>query len=215
MLIDKIDAFIEALAGATVASDAYNQYVLDDNNNDIRRHNLRLYLQQIIERQPSTLFVAEAPGYRGNRLTGLPFVSRKILLEGIPELDLFGTEHGYRNPDDPGFEKIVGEQSATIVWNTLREHYFVPMIWSAFPFHPHQPDKPLTNRAPRRDEVAAGKLFLQKVIEMADFKRVVAVGNVAEGSLRSLGIDCVKIRHPAQGGKNDFVRGIQALVENT
>jgi uracil-DNA glycosylase len=88
------------------------------------------------------------------------------------------------------------------------------LIWSAFPFHPHQPEKPLTNRAPRRDEVAAGKIFLQKVIEMFDFKPIVAIGNVAAGSLLSLGIDCTKIRHPAQGGKNDFVRGIQAHVEN-
>jgi uracil-DNA glycosylase len=214
LLTEKIDAFIELLAAATVASDAYNQYALGDQNNDIRRHNLRLYLQQMIERQPSTLFVAEAPGYRGNRLTGLPFVSRKILLEGIPELDLFGTVRGYRAPDDPGFEKILGEQSATIVWNTLREYAITPLIWSAFPFHPHQPEKPLTNRAPRRDEVAAGKIFLQKVIEMFDFKPIVAIGNVAAGSLLSLGIDCTKIRHPAQGGKNDFVRGIQAHVEN-
>jgi uracil-DNA glycosylase len=214
-VIDKIDAFIEALAATAVASDAFNQYALGDKNNDIRRHNLRLYLRQMIERQPSILFVAEAPGYRGNRLTGLPFVSRKLLLEGIPEFDLFGAEHGYQNPDDSGFEKIFGEQSATIVWNALRENAITPLIWSAFPFHPHQPDKPLTNRAPRRDEVVAGKIFLQKIVEMSDFKRVVAVGNVAQGSLRSLGIDCIKIRHPAQGGKNDFVRGIQSLVEST
>jgi uracil-DNA glycosylase len=212
-LQNKIDAFIEMLAAAKVAPDAYNQYAFADQNNAVRRHNLHLYFQQMIEREPTILFVAEAPGYRGNRLTGLPFVSRKILLEGIPELDLFGTSRGYRIPDDPGFEKIVGEQSATIVWNTLKQYGVAPQIWSAFPFHPHQPDKLLTNRPPRRDEIAAGKIFLQKVIEMFEFKRVVAVGNVADGSLRSLGIDCVKIRHPAQGGKNDFVRGIQALVE--
>jgi uracil-DNA glycosylase len=213
-VIDKIDAFIEALAKAAVAPDAFNQYALGDKNNDIRRHNLRLYLRQMTERQPLILFVAEAPGYRGNRLTGLPFVSRKLLLEGIPEFDLFGVERGYQNPADPGFEKIVGEQSATIVWNALRENAITPLIWSSFPFHPHQPDKPLTNRAPRRDEVAAGKVFLQKILEMSDFNSVVAVGNVAEGSLRSLGINCVKIRHPAQGGKNDFVRGVQSLVKN-
>lgn len=213
-MIDKIDPFIEALAAATVAPDAFNQYALGNKNNDIRRHNLRLYLRQMIERQPSILFVAEAPGYRGNRLTGLPFVSRKLLLEGIPEFGLFGVERGYRNPDDSGFEKIFGEQSATIVWNALRENAITPLIWSSFPFHPHQPDKLLTNRAPRRDEVVAGKIFLQKIVEMLDFRRVVAVGNVAEGSLRSLGINCVKIRHPAQGGKNDFVRGIHLLVEN-
>jgi uracil-DNA glycosylase len=211
-MTDKIDALIEALAGAKVAPDAYNQYAPGDENNDIRRHNLRLYFQQMVERQPSMLFVAEAPGYRGCRLTGIPLVSRKFLIEGIPQLEMFGAARGYVAPNDPGFENIQGEQSATIVWNTLLEYGVVPIIWSAFPFHPHQPDKALTNRAPRRDEVTAGKVFLQMVLNLFDYKRVVAVGNVSEGSLQSLGIDCVKVRHPAQGGKNDFVRGIREVM---
>jgi uracil-DNA glycosylase len=212
--MDKIDTFIEALAGAKVASDAYNQYAPGDKNNDIRRHNARLYFEHILARKPSLLFVAEAPGYRGCRLTGLPLVSRKFLVEGIPELELFGTARGYVETHDPGFEKIQGEQSATIVWNTLKTYGVVPLIWSTFPFHPHQPDKPLTNRAPRRDEIAAGKIFLQQIVALANFKQVVAVGNVAEGALQSLGIDCVKVRHPAQGGKNDFVRGIQEVMHH-
>lgn len=210
----KIDPFIEALAGAKVASDAYNQYAPGDKNNDLRRHNVRLYFQHILERKPSLLFVAEAPGYRGCRLTGIPLVSRKILVEGIPEFNLFGVGNGYLETHDPGFENIKGEQSATIVWNVLREYGVVPLIWSTFPFHPHQPDKPLTNRAPRRDEITAGKVFLHQIVALADFKQIVAVGNVAEGALQSLGIDCVKVRHPAQGGKNDFVRGIQEVMRH-
>ena len=210
--MDKIDSFIEALAGAKVSLDAYNQYAPGDKNNDIRRQNLRLYFQHILARKPSMLLVGEAPGYRGCRLTGLPLVSRKILLEGIPELNLFGAKQGYLETYDPGFESIKGEQSATIVWNTLKTYGVVPLIWSTFPFHPHQPDKPLTNRAPRRDEITAGKVFLGQVVKMADFKRVIAVGNVAEGALQSLGVDCIKVRHPAQGGKNDFVRGIQEVM---
>lgn len=210
--MDTFDTLIDALAKTPVASDAFNQYAHGDKNNDIRRHNLRLYFSQIAERQPTMLFVGEAPGYRGCRLTGLPLVSRKFLLEGIPELGMFGRARGYQEPHDPGFEAIQGEQSATIVWNTLLPYGVVPFIWSAFPFHPHQPDKPLTNRAPRRDEVAAGKLFLQTVAHLFPFEKVVAVGNVAEASLQSLGIACVKVRHPAQGGKNDFVRGIQEVM---
>jgi uracil-DNA glycosylase len=210
--MDKIALLIEALAQAKVSPDAYNQYAPGDKNNDIRRRNLHLYFEHILARKPSMLLVGEAPGYRGCRVTGIPLVSRKILLEGIPELELFGTGRGYLETHDPGFENIQGEQSATIVWNTLREYGVVPLIWSTFPFHPHQPDKPLTNRAPRRGEIAAGKVFLQQIVDMADFTRVVAVGNVAEGALQSLGIDCVKVRHPAQGGKNDFVRGIQEVM---
>jgi uracil-DNA glycosylase len=215
MMIDKVDSLIEALAGVRVASDAYNQYAPGDPNNDIRRHNLRLYFMQMVERQPSMLFVGEAPGYRGCRLTGIPLVSRKILVEGIPEWDLFGTARGYLVAADPGFEQIQGEQSATIVWNTLRDYGIAPLIWAAFPFHPHQPEKPLTNRAPRRDEVTMGKVFLQQVLGLLDFQRVVAVGNVAEGSLRSLGVECAKVRHPAQGGKNDFVRGVKEVMRDT
>src|SRR5262245_32785430 len=119
-MIDKVDSLIEALAGVKVAPDAYNQYAPGDANNDIRRHNLRLHFMQMAEREPSMLFVGEAPGYRGCRLTGIPLVSRKILLEGIPELDLFGASRGYLATDDLGFESIQGEQSATIVWNTMK-----------------------------------------------------------------------------------------------
>jgi uracil-DNA glycosylase len=210
--MENIETFIDALAQTPVAPDAYNQYAPGDPNNAIRRHNLRLYFEQMAARQPTMLFVGEAPGYRGCRLTGLPLVSRKILLEGIPELTMFGAVRGYTAPNDPGFESVQGEQSSTIVWNTLKEYGVVPLIWSTFPFHPYQPGKPLTNRAPRRDEIATGKVFLQQVAQMADFKQVVAVGNVAEAALQSLGITCVKVRHPAQGGKNDFVRGIQAVM---
>ncbi len=212
--MSNISSLIDSLAQTKLSADAYNQYAPGDPNNDLRRHNLRLYFEQILARQPSMLFVGEAPGYRGCRVTGVPLVSRKILMEGIPELKMFGAARGYVSPTDPGFENINGEQSATIVWNTLRDYGVVPMIWGTFPFHPHQPGKPLTNRAPRRDEVAVGKVFLQQVLTLADFKQVVAVGNVAEGALNSLGIACVKVRHPAQGGKNDFVRGIQEVMRH-
>ncbi len=51
------------------------------------------------------------------------------------------------------------------------------------------------------------------MIEMFSPNKVVAVGNKAEHSLQKLGIDCQKVRHPAQGGKNEFVRGIKRLKE--
>jgi len=52
------------------------------------------------------------------------------------------------------------------------------------------------------------------MIEMFDIKTVVAVGNKAEENLNNLGINCNKVRHPAQGGKNDFVKGIKEIKEN-
>jgi len=211
--MDRLDALLEALAQAKVSPDAYNQYAHGDTNNDARRHNLRLYLQQMAERNPTFLLVGEAPGYRGSRLTGAPFASRTILMRGIPELGLFGSARGYRMTYDAGFEKVQGEQSATIVWSTLAKYSDAPLIWGSFPFHPHQLGKPLSNRPPRRSEIEMGKIYLREVMDIFAFQRIIAVGNVGHSTLRSLGIEAVKIRHPAQGGKNDFVQGIKSLYE--
>jgi hypothetical protein len=164
------------------------------------------------ERVPETLLVMEAPGYRGCRLTGVPVTSRKVMLEGVPELEMFGVERGYRDVDELGFERVYGEQSATIVWGTLADLRVVPFIWNTFPFHPHKKDKPLTNRKPRKPETRLGGEILQQVMQMWSFNQVIAIGNVAHDTLSELGVACVKVRHPAQGGKNDFVAGLTALL---
>jgi uracil-DNA glycosylase len=195
------------------SADVFNQYHAEDNpNNAIRRANFTLYLQQIAARQPKTLLVMEAPGYRGSRLTGVPVTSRKVLLEGIPTLKLFGAENGFQDVADSGFEHIYSEQSATIVWNTLAELRHVPLIWNTFPFHPRENGKPLTNRRPRKRETELGGKFLQRVIDLFTPELVIAVGNVAYETLTDIGISSTKIRHPAQGGKNDFVAGLRVLI---
>lgn len=207
-----IKNLIETLAHAETADDAYNEYAPIHANNAIRRANLRLYLEAMRERMPETLLVMEAPGYRGCRLTGVPVTSRKVMLEGIPELEMFGVERGYCDVDELGFERVYGEQSATIVWGTLADLRVVPFIWNTFPFHPHKKDKPLTNRKPRKPETRLGGEILQQVMQMWSFNQVIAIGNVAHDTLSELGVACVKVRHPAQGGKNDFVAGLTALL---
>ena len=209
-----IDQLITDLANfQPEGDDVFNQYQVNgDPNNAFRRANFSRYLHEMAQRQPQTLMVMEAPGYRGSRLTGVPVTSRKVLLEGIPELDMFGTENGYQNVTDAGFENAYGEQSATIVWNTLAELKHVPLIWNTFPFHPCQSGKPRTNRRPRKTETALGSIFLRHIIELFQPQTVIAVGNVAHETLLGMGIDCAKVRHPAQGGKNDFVAGLMKLL---
>lgn len=204
------DAFIDALAGAQTAPDACNEYAYGSPYNDLRRANLRRYLHHLA--QPDTLLVMEAPGYRGCRLTGVPVTSRKLLLQGVPALGLFGAANGFVDVPEPGFEHIQGEQSATIVWGTLAEIGVVPLVWNTFPFHPHQPGQPLTNRKPRQPEIEQGAFFLRALLDQYQPGRVIAVGNVAESSLRRMGVACAKVRHPAQGGRNDFVAGLRALL---
>ena len=204
-------AFIERLSLVQTAPDAYNQYGAGENPyNAIRRANLHRYLDDLAARQTGIILVAEAPGYRGMRLTGVPMVSRRILLEGIPSLDMFGVENGYQDVIEPGFEAIQSEQTSSILWNILPELGIVPLVWGSFPFHPHQAGNPLSNRKPRAPEVRIGEPFVRELIEMFAPQKVIAVGNVGYGLLTQMGIPSVKIRHPAQGGKNDFVAGLRA-----
>ena len=192
------------------APDAYNQLGAGENPyNAIRRANVQRYLNDVLERQAGIVLIAEAPGYRGMRVTGVPMVSRRILREGVPSLGMFGTERGYQDVPEPGFEAIQSEQTASILWSVLPELGVVPLVWGAFPFHPHQPGKPLTNRKPRAPEVKIGEPFVRELLEIFAPKKVIAVGNVGYGLLTAMGIPSVKIRHPAQGGKNDFVAGMR------
>lgn len=208
----QIDALIRELSRAQLPGDAFNQYAPGDANNAIRRANLRLYLLAMAARAPRTLLVMEAPGYRGCRLTGIPVTSRKVLLEGLPALNLFGREAGFRDVADAGFERVYGEQSATIVWSALSDLGALPLIWNAFPFHPHRAGQPDSNRRPRALEIALGVEFLRRILAIWDFEQVIAVGNVAYETLRDLSLDCRKVRHPAHGGKKDFVAGLNALL---
>ncbi len=207
-----IDALLRALSRAELAADAFNQYALGDANNALRQDNLRHYLRLMAARAPRTLLVMEAPGYRGCRLTGVPVTSRKILLEGAPPLPIFGIHAGFRDVKDAGFERVYGEQSATIVWRALGDLGALPLIWNSFPFHPHKAGQPRSNRKPRAGELALGTGFLQRILALWHIEQVAAVGNVAHDTLRALGRDCVKLRHPAHGGKKAFVSGLSALL---
>ncbi len=209
---DQIESFILALAHTETAADAFNEYAPDCAVNALRRGNLRQYLHTMAERMPSTLLLMEAPGYRGCRLTGVPVTSRRLIREGLPALDMFGPDRGYSDVTEAGFDRIYGEQTATIVWGALADLGQVPFIWNTFPFHPHKLNQPLTNRRPRAAEIQLGTSFLLTVMRLWRFERVIAVGNVAHQSLSRAGIPCQKVRHPAQGGKNDFVAGLTRLL---
>ena len=208
----QIDRLIARLADVRTADDACNEYALGHPNNAVRRANLKRYLQAMAARRPAALMVMEAPGYRGCRLTGVPATSRKILLEGLPALGLFGAAAGFGDVDERGLERIYGEQTATIVWGALSSLGTAPLIWNAFPFHPHKKGQARSNRKPRQAETRLGAELLVHLLDLWQFRQVIAIGNVAYETLTALGIDCVKVRHPAQGGKNDFVAGMTALL---
>lgn len=78
-----LDHFVEQLANTAVSGPVYNQYAPSQAANTARRRSLRRYLSQMWSRAPTVMLVAEAPGYRGARLSGVPFASRRRLREGV------------------------------------------------------------------------------------------------------------------------------------
>ena len=129
------------------------------------------------------LLVGEAAGYRGARVSGLPFTSERLLTGRGP-----------------------AEATATIVHRVLAELGVEEdvLLWNAVPTHPHHAGEPASNRRPTPSEVQAGAPFLA---ELARGRRVVPVGRVAE---RALGVR--GIRHPSHGGAQAFREGLVEVL---
>ncbi len=208
---DLIDKFIEELATTEVAADTTNQYALQGPaGNAVRCANLRRALELALAAPPLLLIVGEAPGYNGARRTGVPFTSERLLIEGIDPPGLFGARRGFALARDD--ERIAAEQTATLVYRELRTLNVTAVGWNAFPFHPHRPGRPQSNRPPRAAELAQGRPFLQQMLVFFPQAQVVAMGNYAARALDRLAVPHTKVRHPAQGGARQFAEGMRNLV---
>jgi hypothetical protein len=207
-----ITAFVERLARVDTGAAANNFFNHAVPENALRRRNLEIYLQEMLDRRPKVLLVGEAPGFRGMRITGVPFTNRVILGGPANSFGLFGPGKGYVLP--PEAAGVAAEPTATVLWQVLEEVDFLPLLWSAFPWHTHQPGKPLSYRTPRPSETKLGTPFWQELSELFGINTIVAVGNVAQHSLQRSGLDVPKIRHPAHGGRSGFKQGLEQLLEH-
>ncbi|MFW6183635.1 MAG: uracil-DNA glycosylase [Chloroflexota bacterium] len=208
--IERIDRLVERLAHATMPGDIYNQYAFGPRANAICRQNLTRYLRQMAGRKPEVLLVGEAAGYRGCRLTGIPFTSEFVLAQGVQAHSLFGFQAGYRTSSPEATP--VKEATATMVWETLSEVQRPPLLWNALPFHPHHSARVDSNRTPRWRDLALGQPFLTLIRSAFPLTTIVAVGNKAAESLRRWDVPHDKVRHPSHGGKSDFRKGLHCLL---
>lgn len=129
------------------------------------------------------LLVGEAAGYRGARVSGIPFTSERQLTGSGP-----------------------AEATATIVQGVLgdldlEEHV---LLWNVVPTHPHRRGEPRSNRRPTKAEVEAGLSFAR---DLARGRRTIAVGRLAEAAL-----EAPAVRHPSHGGALRFRTGIERLL---
>jgi uracil-DNA glycosylase len=139
-----------ARLAATAIGETYNQYAHAPH----LRERLDRYLAE--RSDAPILLVGEAAGYRGARVSGVPFTSERQITGSGP-----------------------AEATATIVHRVLRELGLehTVLLWNVVPTHPGSAQ---TNRRPTCAEIAAGLPFAR---ELARGRRVVAVGRVAEHAL--------------------------------
>jgi uracil-DNA glycosylase len=147
-------SFVRELAASRIG-ETFNQYA----NSGLRRVRLTAYLDA--RRDAPFMLVGEAAGYRGARVSGIPFTSERQLT-GLGQ----------------------AEATATIVHRMLAELGVEDrvLLWNAVPTHP---GTKTSNRAPTQAEIEAGRPFLA---ELARGRRVLAVGRVAERALGIAGV---------------------------
>ncbi|MGN7252296.1 uracil-DNA glycosylase [Arthrobacter sp. SAFR-014] len=205
-----IEDFIDRLGAVKTPPGCNNFFDHSVPANAVRRQNLAAYLGDMLDRAPRVLLVGEAPGFRGMRITGVPFTNRTMFQGPANSFGMFGSGTGYALP--PEAAGVAAEPTATVMWEVLAELDFLPLLWSACPWHTHVPGRPLSNRTPTPAEAALGTTFWQALTGIFPVETVVAVGNVAHTSLRRSGLDVPKIRHPAHGGRARFKQGLQELL---
>ena len=213
------DHFISLLKDFPSFPNVFNPWREIDPENDlgpdsprIRREQLAAYLGERIGRARYIL-MGEALGYQGGHFSGIAMTSERILLgcqkaKGIGPEDVFSsilprrTSRPAVRPD--GFT----EPTATIVWGTLLKIGLDPrefVIWNSFACHPFNPSKGLlSNRRPLDEELDGGEPVLRQFLSLFPDSVVIAVGKVAKERLKGLDIDCMEVRHPANGGAGKF-----------
>ena len=171
-----------------------------------RRERLRAHLSK----RARYILIGEAAGYQGCKVSGIPFTSERLLLEGtIPRVDIGGRRLSTR-------ARPWSEPSATTVWGTLRtlECAETTLLWNAYPWHPHRPGVAQSNRTPTPAERRSGVPVLEALLAAFPGVRCFAVGRNAEASLAEVGVAATPLRHPSMGGAPAFRDGLRrALAE--
>jgi len=170
----------------------------------VRRNNLRSYLTAVETLGTDTIWMGRDLGYRGGRRTGLALTDEGHL--GNLAASYPGTlpARATRGP-------AVIERTASEIWAALDQIKRPPLLWNVFPFHPHEFDKPFTNRRFKTSELAQVNELNHQLIRWQGIRRIVCIGRDAAEYATGFGVEVECIRHPSYGGIKDFRAGLVRL----
>jgi hypothetical protein len=167
----------------------------------IRRCNLLATFRAAVSLGVDELWIALEPGHRGARRTGLAMTDEAHLEAHARRWELDGIGRATRDGPET-------EQTAGIVWGALADIKERVLLWNLFPLHCHVAGSPLSNRRHTSGERAASWDLTRAILGMVRPGRIVAIGQEAHEAIGAFDPSCSKVRHPAYGGKADFLSGV-------
>jgi hypothetical protein len=204
-------SFVQALAAIRLPN-VFNPYAEQCDVHDranapaLRRRALRTYLEAVIALGSDTIWMGRDLGYRGGRRTGLALTDEAhlpLFARIYPGSDVAKATHG----------AVVAERTAAEIWGVLSQLDVPPLLWNVFPFHPHEPEQPFTNRKFTGQELRTVDELNGELVQMLGIHRIIAIGQDAASYATQFGAPIECVRHPSYGGVTEFRTGICRLYK--
>ncbi|UOA28247.1 uracil-DNA glycosylase [Pseudosulfitobacter sp. DSM 107133] len=206
--MNQVAKFVDELASMDMPN-IFNPYVDVCEEHDLpdadrlRRKNLTNVLNAALDLNVRTIWIARDLGYRGGRRTGLALTDEAHLDHHARLLGGVDIERATRGP-------AIAERTATVIWRMLARVREPVFLWNVFPFHPHEPQEPMTNRCHTRSEGRATEWVLHTLIDILEPENVYTIGGDARRGLDKMGIETMSFRHPSYGGQTQFISEVEA-----
>jgi hypothetical protein len=171
---------------------------------EIRKQNLIGFLEAVVARNVETIWFGRDFGYRGGRRTGLALTDEVHLEDFSRSFNLPNIKRATIGP-------VFKERTASEVWKLIRRISEPPLLWNAFPFHPFEPNSPMTNRCHSGSEFQATENLLSALLDWIRPKQILALGRDAEAAVKRFGYKCIHVRHPSYGGQTEFASAISSI----
>ena len=221
----------------------------DESSPQKRCCNLCKYLKK--REDAKYILIAEAPGYQGCHFSGIPMTSERLILDA--KNNTYGLK-GLKRTSDCSRQnnKLVNakiytpkyvdgrniaktvikngftEPTATIVWKQMVDVLRVSptnfVLWNAFPFHPYNENKILSNRKPSLNEISKTFEIIENFVKLFPNAYYISVGEVSKETMQEIKTKQPKIKykedvqhsvvHPSYGNANKFREQIKKIIKH-